>query len=82
MNAPVEAYEPFFQGKVGEMIGAFFTDVWRLDIRPAPGNRTETILQADKTPRCTMLKNSLGLPPELDITKGFIVLEPFLKGRV
>lgn len=82
MNAPVKEYEPFFQGKVGEMLGAFFTDVWRLDVRDAPGGKNETWLLADKCPKHPMLKNSVGLPKELNITAGYPVLEPYLKGRI
>ena len=73
--------EPFFQGKVGDMIGAFFTDVWRTDLRPASAGRSELWLQTERVPLCAHLKNSLGLPKELNITEGFKVLEPFLKGK-
>lgn len=82
MTQTVIGYEPFFQGKVGDTIGAFFTDVWRMEVRPGPGGTTETWLQTVKAPKCEVLKNSLGLPGELNITKGFSVLEPYLKGRI
>ncbi len=78
----VIGYEPFFQGRVGDTIGAFFTDVWRLEVKPSSGGRTETILQTQRHPRCEHLKNSVGMPAELDVTKGFSVIEPYLKGRI
>jgi hypothetical protein len=80
MTERVLGYEPFFQGKVGDIIGAFFTDVWRLEVRPAPGDKSETWLQTVKHPKCEHLKNSLGLPAELNVTAGFKVLAPYLKG--
>lgn len=76
----VIGYEPFFQGRVGDIIGAFFTDVWRLEIRPAPGGKTETWLQTVKHPRCEHLKNSLGLPDEVNLVKGYETLAPYMKG--
>lgn len=82
MNAPVKEYEPMFQGKVGETLGAFFTDVWRMEVKPAPGGKTEAILQTDKIPKCNILKNSLGMPPEIDVTKGISAIEQYIKGRV
>lgn len=82
MTSTVIGYEPFFQGKVGDTIGAFFTDVWRLEVKPAAGGKTTTILQAQRALKCEHLKNSVGLPAELDITAGFSVLEPYLKDRI
>lgn len=78
----VTGYEPMFQGAVGDSLGAFFTDVWRLEVKPAPGGKNETWLITDKIPKCDVLKNSLGMPKELNITTGFSVLEPYLKGRI
>ncbi len=81
MKERVIGYEPFFQGKVGDIIGAFFTDVWRLEVRPALAGGSETWLQTMKTPKCEHLKNSLGLPAELNVTAGYKVLEPYLKDK-
>ena len=84
----VLGYEPFFQGKVGDTIGAFFTDVWRLEGRPAAGGRVETILQTTRTNYCDTLKNSLGMPAEIIIDNGtnnyigYKAIEPYLKGRI
>lgn len=82
MVQEIVGVEPFFQGKVGDMIGAFFTDVWRCDLRVASAGRQALFLQTTRTPLCAHLKNSLGLPSELDITEGFKVLEPFVKGKI
>lgn len=82
MKEKVIGYEPFFQGKVGDVIGAFFTDVWRLELRPAPGDKIETWLQPVRSPKCEHLKNSIGLEKDINITEGFKVLEPYLKGRL
>lgn len=81
MNPEVREYEPFFQGKLGEMLGAFFTDIWRLEVRPAPGGKTELWLQTQKTAKAN-LKNSVGMPAEVNVTDGFKAVEPYLKGRV
>lgn len=76
MQETVLAYEPFFQGKVGEMLGAFFTDMWSMTSEAAPGNKVEFKLATCKT-GLRDLKNSLGLPPEIkDPT--YDKLKPFL----
>lgn len=82
MNPPVIGYEPMFQGKLGETLGAFFTDVWRMETRNAPGGKIESWLIADRIPKCDVLKNSVGMPPEINVTKGFSAIEPYLKGRI
>jgi AAA domain len=82
MVQTVIGYEPFFQGKVGDTIGAFFTDVWRMDVQQAAGGKTKTILQTIRHPKCEHLKNSIGMPAELDITEGYKVIEPYLNGSI
>jgi hypothetical protein len=81
MVQEVIGVEPFFQGKVGDMIGAFFTDVWRMDLRLASGGRRELWLQTERTGLCAHLKNSIGLPAEINVTEGFKVIEPYLKNH-
>jgi hypothetical protein len=83
----VLGYEPFFQGKVGDTIGAFFTDVWRMEIRPSSAGRVDTILQTTRTNMCDYLKNSLGMPAEVKIDDGwkhlgYSAIESYLKGRI
>ena len=74
--------EPFFQGKVGDMIGAFFTDVWRIDLRIGPANTRVPWLQTTRIPLCAHLKNSLNMPAEINIEKGFAAIEPYTKGKL
>ena len=81
MMQQVIGVEPFFQGKVGDTIGAFFGDVWRLEVRQVVGGYA-TILQTQATPKCQHLKNSLSMPPEVDVTKGISALDQYLKGRI
>lgn len=72
-------YEPFIQSKVSEMLGGFFTDVWRISCKFAPGDKIEWTLQTMKIPFYDQLKNSLGLPPEMkNVT--YKDLEPYLNG--
>jgi len=78
----IKGYEPMFPGQVGDNLGAFFTDVWRMEVRQASAGRNRTIIQTDKTPLCNVLKNSCGMPPEVDVTEGFKTIEPYLKGRI
>lgn len=73
---------PLFSGRVGDSIGAFFTDVWRLRKGSASGGRVEVILETDFSPMCSHLKNSLGLPKEIDVSNGIGALMPYLQGRI
>ena len=72
---------PLFSGRVGDSLGAFFTDVWKLEKRKAPGG-IELILMTNRTPKIEILKNSLGMPAEVDLTKRYGVMQQYLKGRV
>ena len=82
MLKQIKEINPLFSGRVGDSIGAFFTDVWRLEKRLASAGKVELWLQTDRSPKCEHLKNSVGLPNEVDVTKGFSVIEPYLKGRI
>ncbi len=82
MVQEVIGYEPFFQGKVGDMIGAFFTDVWRMSVQQASGGRTESIIRTQAMPLCQHLKNSMGMPPEINITKGYSAIAQYMEGRI
>jgi hypothetical protein len=55
-------YEPFIQSGVREMLGGFFTDVWRLETNPGVAGKVESVLTTDKVPLMKQLKNSVGLP--------------------
>lgn len=82
MKKNVTEINPLFSGRVGDSLGAFFTDVWRTEKRLASGGKVELWLQTDRTPKCEHLKNSVGMPKELNITEGFSVIAPYLKGRI
>jgi len=84
MKERVLGYEPFFQGKVGDIIGAFFTDVWRLEVKAGPGGTLVTELQTTRHPKCEHLKNSVGMPATIELPKGkeFATIEPYLKGKI
>ena len=55
-------YEPYIQSGVRDMLGGFFSDVWRLEANLAPGDKIETVLTTDKVGLMKQLKNSVGLP--------------------
>jgi hypothetical protein len=65
MNPILMGYEPFIQGAIREMLGGFFTDVWRLVTEPGPAGRVDSTLQCDKTAMMKQLKNSVGLSSEI-----------------
>lgn len=62
MTTILDGYEPFIQGGTRERLGGYFTDVWRLEARLAPGDKIETELTCDKVGLMKQLKNSVGLP--------------------
>lgn len=82
MLKQIKEVNPLFSGRIGDAIGAFFTDVWMLEKRPASAGKVELWLCADRSPKCAHLKNSVGLPNEINVTEGFKVIEPYLKGRI
>lgn len=82
MKKRVTEINPLFSGKVGDNMGAFFTDVWQTIVKPASAGKIECWLNTQRTPQCAFLKNSLGMPAELNITEGYKALEPYLKGRI
>lgn len=79
MNKILVGWEPFIQSKVSEMLGGFFTDVWRLQAEQAPGNKMEWKLQVTKIPFYDQLKNTLGLSGELK-NATYETLKPYLEG--
>ncbi len=75
--------EPLYQGAVGDMIGGFFTDVWRLDLSPASAGRLKWVLQTQRTNKCEHLKNSLDMPPEIELPEKdtFKTLLPYFQAK-
>lgn len=82
MMKKIVEVNPLFSGRVGDSIGAFFTDVWRIVKKPGVGGKAESFIETDVSPLCSHLKNSLGLPAEVNITKDLSILETYLKGRI
>lgn len=60
----ITGYKPSLNGSITDYFGAFFTDVWRCEARPAPMGKTEFYITTSRTTKSD-LKNSLGLPPEM-----------------
>lgn len=81
MKKTLTEINPLFSGRVGDSLGAFFTDVWNIELEKTPTG-VDCILQTQRTPKCRILKNSLGMPAELKINNGFKDIEPYLKGRI
>ncbi len=87
MKKQITEINPLFSGRVGDNIGAYFSDVWQLTKRPCQITKTnpsgiELWLLADRSAKCQHLKNSVGMPAEVNITTGFKAIEPYLKGRL
>lgn len=79
MEKILVGYDPTVQGKVGESLSGFFTDCWRTEQKLGPGNRPTFILQTAPVPYSRYLKNSLMMPPEIDITnKGYEAIKQYL----
>lgn len=55
---------PYIQGGINEQLGGFFTDMWRCQIQPAPGDKLECTLYTGRT-TLDELKNSMGLPSQI-----------------
>jgi len=76
-------YEPLYQGQVGDMIGGFFTDVWRLELVPAAAGKLSWKLYTQRHPKCEHLKNSLDMPAEIDLPDkdAFSKLLPYFQAK-
>lgn len=78
MQEIIIGYEPFFQGRVGEMLGGFFTDMWRCTAQAAPAGRVDYLLETNRT-ALSDLKNSIGLPQAIK-NPTYKDLEKYLQG--
>lgn len=61
MQTILVSRRPYIQGGINEQLGGFFTDMWRCQIQPAPGDALECTLYTGRT-TLDELKNSMGLP--------------------
>lgn len=64
MQKILVARRPYIQGGINEQLGGLFTDIWRMEARPAPGGKTEVYLLSSRT-QYDELKNTIGMPGEI-----------------
>lgn len=72
------------KGQMGDNLPSYFTDAWRFDAKPGPGNVVEYSLEAQPT-TLDALKNSFGMPAKLTWRAGelgWTKVEPYLKGAI
>ena len=65
MNPIIAGYRPSVQGSITDYFGAFFTDVWRCEARPAPLGKQKFVVVTQKTSKSD-LKNSCLMPSEIE----------------
>ena len=80
MQKVLVARRPYVQGGINEQLGGFFTDMWRMEARPAPGGKTEMVLLTSRT-QFDELKNTIGLPSEI-VNPTWEKLKPYLQGVI
>lgn len=66
MTEEIVGYKPSVSGGIADYFGGFFTDIWRCEARPLPGDKQQAIIRTNKSPKCPDLKSSIGLPPEME----------------
>jgi len=64
MQKVLVSRRPYIQGGINEQLGGLFTDMWRMEARPAPGGKMEVVLLSART-QYDELKNTIGLPSEI-----------------
>jgi hypothetical protein len=72
-------YLPSINPGLQEDIGGMFTDIWHMTMIIKAGDQYENWIETMPTKFMPYLKNSIGLPPRLDVTKGFSALQPYWK---
>lgn len=81
----IVGYKPAFQSKIQDMMGGFFTDIWRCTTVGAPGGRQDFVLTTSRTQKSDYLKNSVGLPSEIICPQGqrmYDKISKYLVGRL
>ena len=63
--------------RLADIIAYLFTDCWRCEVKPGPANKPKAVLRTQPEGRWEFLKNSLGLPPDIDDVN-YEKLKPFL----
>lgn len=72
-------YMPSINPGLQEDIGGMFTDIWHVRMVLKSGNEYENWIDTMPTGLMPYLKNSIGLTPTVNITKGFSALQPYWK---
>ena len=65
MTEEIVGYKPSVTGGIADYFGGFFTDIWRCETQPLPGDKQKFIIRTNKTSKSPDLKSSMGLPGEL-----------------
>jgi hypothetical protein len=76
MIETVLGYRPAVQSGLTDYFGGFFTDMWRMEARPAPAGKVDYVLTTNRT-SLSDLKNSVGLPNEI-LNPTYEKLKPYL----
>jgi hypothetical protein len=85
MNKTIVGYDPTVQGSIGDQLPAFFTDCWRCESKPAPGDKVEYSITTTAVQKLRYLKNSFGLPSVITVKQDELAydkLKLYLDGKV
>lgn len=77
MKENVIAYKPSVTGGIADYFGGFFTDIWRCETQPMPGDKNKFIIKTNKSSVSPDLKSSCGLPAEVEAK--YSTLKPYLE---
>jgi hypothetical protein len=66
MTEEIVGYKPSVSGGIADYFGGFFTDIWRCESRPLPGDKQQAIIRTNKSILSPDLKSSCGLPAEME----------------
>lgn len=69
LEEEITGYLPSANPALQKDLAGMFTDVWHMYLKPRPGGVYENWIETMPTPMMSYLKNSMGLPPTLDVTK-------------
>ena len=69
LEATLIGYVPSINPGLQSDLPGMFTDCWHLQMRQKPGNTYQNILTTMPTGMMPFLKNSMGMPAELDVTE-------------
>lgn len=67
--------EPAINGGIAHTMAGLFTDVWRCYSEPVAGGKVRFVIRTSKDTYSADLKNSLGLPSEIQINSGELAFD-------